>query len=111
MLISNKSFGFFGKLKLECTSQTTQISVGKEEEYVRSFEMIEKGDYLIINLPGEIRLKKTKDDDISLMGEDKSTFTHVYFKVLKNSLLYSFTRSWTKDNPWTRIEKGKCKKL
>ena len=62
-LFNSTSNAFFGKLKLECTSRTTQISVGKEEEYVRSFEMIEKGDILIINLP------KTKDDDISLVGE------------------------------------------
>ena len=110
-LFNSTSNAFFGKLKLECTSRTTQISVGKEEEYVRSFEMIEKGDILIINLPGEVILNKTKDDDISLVGEIKGSISEVRFKVLKNSLLYSFTRTWKKDNPWTRIEKGKCKKL
>ena len=73
--------------------------------------MIEKGDILIINLPGEVILNKTKDDDISLVGEIKGSISEVRFKVLKNSLLYSFTRTWKKIILGFRIEKGKCKKL
>ena len=111
ILLNNVSFAYFGKLKLICNSETYKDNFGVDEKWSRSFELIEKGDYLIMNSPPEIRLKKITDDSTSLSGVKNDGFTKLKLTILKNSLLYNFTRNFSGEKPFWSTERGKCEKL
>jgi len=111
ILFNNVSFAYFGKLKLICNSETYKDTMGADEKWSRSFEFIEKGDYLIMNSPPEIRLKKITDDSTSVSGVKKDGWLEFKLTILKNSLLYSFTRNYSGEKPWRSTERGKCEKL
>lgn len=116
ILLNNISYAFFGKLKLICTSTQRVESVVRGWEPInRTFEIIEKGNYMIVD--GNQKYKIRKDDSLKIVASQEVKkggvliTREVKYTIMKNSLLFEFLSMQAGGGGYVWIEKGRCRKL
>tara|TARA_B100002051_G_scaffold230461_1_gene228025 strand:+ start:148 stop:531 length:384 start_codon:yes stop_codon:yes gene_type:complete len=116
ILLNNVSYAFFGNLKLICTSTQRLESITRGWEPMnRTFEIIEKGSYMIVD--GNQKYKIRKDDSLKIVASQEVkkggilTTREVRYTIMKNSLLFEFFIIQAGENGYGWTEKGRCRKL